>query len=813
MRHANHFRSHWSLGLLVAALVAQAPSSARGAAHIVQDGKPCADIVIAEQPPRTVKLAAGELQGLIERISGARLPIATAPGGEFPAHIYLGRSAHTDRLKVTDEGLTGDGFRMVSGDNWLVLLGPDAEYAPVGPWARAASDRVRAQEEWDKLTGARWANPGVSTFKGYNATLQIWEQDGRGSLNAVYEFLRSLGARWYMPGEFGQALPDARTIPLPKVNRTVQPDFGYRHLGFYGNAFFQAPREEALWQLRLGMRATGGIGGHGIDGALHHDKTRAAHPEFFMMVNGKRDLVSRGGKPCLSSEGLLRNNVEYARALFRIYNPPIVSVMPTDGYAALCQCDLCKGKDTPARGYEGLLSDYVWGYVDRVAQALRESDPDKKVTCFAYSAYMLPPERIGKLSPNVVVGICQGRADFHNPETRDKHRQLRQAWLSKVSSGKLYTWDYYLHGRPGKPFEGLPVYFPHLVSEDLKSLKGICAGEGIEVYRSSGAPAPDPALATNHLNCYVTARLWWDAEQDVDALLGEYYTLFYGPAARAMKAYVDYCEAHWPRMVKDVEAIDKSVELLTAAQQAAGDTIYGKRVALVAEYTRPVRQLREKLAAGRDDARPARVYPRAAAGITLDGRLNKPFWEGMAVYGLTDLVTGAKPKYATTFQVAWGDDNALYFGILCREPDMKDLNIGTDRPEDPNIWNGDCIEILLETQGHAYYQVAIGPTGALTDLDRREGANLLWASGARAVAFRGEDFWSLEVRIPVAPELQEQVDPNNGVAGRKMSSVQPWYFNLCRQRIHGADREFTAFSPTGKVTFHDAMKFGKLYMR
>ena len=753
------------------------------------------------------------MQSFIEKISGAKLPIATAPSDALPVHVYVGRSAHTDRLKVTDEGLRDDGFRMVSGGNWLVLLGGDSDYTPVGPWARSPTDRVRAQEEWDKLTGARWANPGVSAFKAYNAALQIWEQDGRGSLNAVYEFLRSLGVRWYMPGEFGQVLPTAKTVPLPKVNRTVLPDFATRHLGFYSNAFFQAPPDEGMWQLRLGLRSTGNMGGHGIDGATHHDKTRAAHPEYFMMVNGKRDLTSRGGKPCLSSEGLLHNNVEYAQAVFRIYDARIISVMPTDGYASLCQCDLCKGKDTPARGYEGLLSDYVWGYVDRVAQDLRKTDPDRRVSCYAYTTYLLPPEKIEKLSPNVVVGICQGRAGFYNVELRDKYRQLRQAWLQKTSSGKLHTWDYYLHGRPGKPFEGLPVYFTHLISDDLKALKGICAGEGIEVYRTSGVAAPDPALATNHLNCYVTSRLWWDADQDVDALLKEYYTLFYGPAAKEMKAYVDYAEVNWPRMVKEIEPIDKSIELLSAAQKAAGDTIYGKRVALVADYTRPVRQLRDKLALGREDAKLARVYPRAPGAVDLDGKVEGPFWDGMAVYSLSDLVTGAKPKCATTFRVAWGDDNALYFGIVCREPDMKNLTIGTTRPEDPNLWNGDCIEILLETQGHAYYQLAISPSGAIIDADRREGINTQWSSGARAVTFLGEDFWSMEVRVPVASELQEQVDPNNGVAGRKISSTQPWYFNVCRQRIHGAEREFTAFSPTGKPNFHDTMKFGKLYMR
>ena len=142
---------------------------------------------------------------------------------------------------------------MVSGGNWLALIGEDEDYVPKEPYARSRSDRKRAAREWDKLTGARWAHPGVSTFKGYNKALDAWCSDKRGSLNAVYDFLRSLGVRWYAAGELGEILPTVKDIPLPKVGKTVQPDFGCRNMMFYADRFFMASREEALWQLRLGL--------------------------------------------------------------------------------------------------------------------------------------------------------------------------------------------------------------------------------------------------------------------------------------------------------------------------------------------------------------------------------------------------------------------------------------------------------------------------------------------------------------------------------------------------------------------------------
>ena len=89
--------------------------SVRGEAYLVKDGKPCADIVISDKPARAVKLASTELQTYLEKISGAKLAITNTPGADVPAHIYVGRSAETDKLKITDEGLKGGAFRMLSG--------------------------------------------------------------------------------------------------------------------------------------------------------------------------------------------------------------------------------------------------------------------------------------------------------------------------------------------------------------------------------------------------------------------------------------------------------------------------------------------------------------------------------------------------------------------------------------------------------------------------------------------------------------------------------------------------------------------------
>ena len=163
---------------------------------LVDEGKSCADIVISDKPTRAVKLAAGELQTYIEKISGAKLAITNAPGADVPAHIYVGRSAHTDKLNITDDGLKCGAFRMVSGKDYLVLLGHDKDFT-LSEYADRQYPDPQALKAWDERTGEHWVNP-APNWTGYSPIIDMWELDERGTLNAVYEFLRSLGVRWYM---------------------------------------------------------------------------------------------------------------------------------------------------------------------------------------------------------------------------------------------------------------------------------------------------------------------------------------------------------------------------------------------------------------------------------------------------------------------------------------------------------------------------------------------------------------------------------------------------------------------------------------
>ena len=189
----------------------------------------------------------------------------------------------------------------------------------------------------------------ANTWREYSNEMGIWEKDARGSLNAVYAFLRDLGVRWYLPGELGEIVPKEASIALPRMDKTVRPDFALRYFWQYFKNFNNTSRNEILWQLRMGLNEerVGNCGGvcHGIGFVIGREETKQAHPEYYKLWDGKRtpDLSHTGGEPCLSSPGLFASNVRFVRAMFDFCNEEMISVMMSDGMCSMCQCELCKG--------------------------------------------------------------------------------------------------------------------------------------------------------------------------------------------------------------------------------------------------------------------------------------------------------------------------------------------------------------------------------------------------------------------------------------------------------------------------------------
>ncbi|MDB4634151.1 DUF4838 domain-containing protein [Rubripirellula sp.] len=790
-------------------------------ALIVQEGKAQAEIVISEMAPRSTRLAAAELQTYVEKISGALLPIRNEPSAAVSVQIYVGESRHVKELGVTAEGLEHGAYRVLSGENWLALVGDDTDFTPIEPWAKNNSGRAeKLQSEWEKASGLSLGVPNGGLYKfrqrmpaklAKEEREYLWQYDERGSLNAVCGFLRSLGVRWYLPGELGEVVPHILTIPLPIVDQTVRPDFEVRQF----NVRFATVDEELMrWSMRLGIRHPyGQMIAHGLDTMTHPDILKQQHPEWFALYGGKRDtqVGKRLNHLCYSNPELFDATVKWARAQFDVYDYQSVSIMPPDAYIAICQCKLCAGKQMDDMGARGKLSNHVWDFVNRVAREVGKTHPSKKIVCCAYGANTNPPSNIKQLEPNVEVVIVGGRRPRNSlPEQRMPIQALRSGWQEITDQSILVFENYPFTARRSY----LPAFVARTIGDSINATKGFSRGE--DIWLSFPRVHDDPNIGFNHFQVYFTARMWWGGTQaEVETLLDEYCRLFYGPAGPDMKSFFDYCEANYQAMESDKQKIDKALEIFSAAKASVlPGSNHAKRLELIDQYLDALRSKGIQLQQKRGKVTKLRTVREPKAPIVIDGKLDEPYWRdclSASTGSLRELQTGSQPIFGTTVKVGWDRaGQALYFGIRCEDQVGDPLNSTTTKNEDEAIWYGDALEIELDTDAHSYYQIVVNPAGALVDLDRAAGKNsrLRWDSQAEVATHIAEDHWNVEIRIPVT---DDENDPLNQVIGRKPSQSLPWHFNVCRQRIRENGSEYSAFSPTGTAGFHLPMKFAHLY--
>lgn len=796
----------WKL-LGIVSLTCCAGVVASGQQYLVENGVARAEIVTADNPVAVVRLAAAELGDYIEKISGARLPVreySDAASG-LPLTVYVGNSPATDGLGLNGDDLEWGAYRIRSGDGWFALVGNDTVFEPQGLVSRNRSHwQNELQQQWDEETGGYWNNPiGAGMFMNYSREFGIWQQDEKGTLNAVYNFLRSLGVEWYMIGEEGEIVPQMKSITVPVIDELVEPDFAIRMISMPRFAIGHA-QDEVLHAMRMGFnRPYGRHTHHGIANVSRRQEIRDQHPEWFALYNKERQLSNRTANHCLSSEGLFEENLRFARFMFDMYDVPVVDVMPDDGFSAMCQCELCEGKDTLERGRQGAFSDYVWDYVNRIAIEIAKSHPGKYISCGAYSTYWLPPEKIDQLSPNVIVYIVNGRRRFDiSDEALAMRRDVARQWKEKTGNPVIIFMN---HGGGANT--------PRIFAEDIQYLKENELSMGEDIW----PPATRGRLSHpgfNHLNHFIAGRYLWDASPDIDEVLARYYTEFYGPAAAEMEAVVNFYERR-QRDLGRIDSVPILAELFALFEEARAkvdpDSIYGRRIELFSEGLDRHRSRYEAIKAGRVGVPTytAARDPAAIRQITIDGVLDEPFWQDLPGT-LRELQSGGDVVYNTYFKIGIDGEN-LYIGILCKDEPGQPFNAVKLDKDDSGLWYGDAVEIILESPEHSYYQIAVNPMGSVADLDRHDRFNFAWDAQAEIAVHHNEEkgYWSVEARIPFTASTQ---DPLHEVVGTPPTADNPWHFNICRQRLRSdrGDVELSAYSPTGAPGFHYILKFARL---
>jgi hypothetical protein len=128
---------------------------------LVHDGKPRCSIILPNDASKVLRETAEDVAGLIERMSGARLPVTSSTSGSS------------------------------------IQLGPvDSELEPL-------VYHIRREGNYVIVTGG----------------------SDQGIANGAYAFMEHLGARFYIPGELGTHLPQLPTISVDDLDISDEPDF------------------------------------------------------------------------------------------------------------------------------------------------------------------------------------------------------------------------------------------------------------------------------------------------------------------------------------------------------------------------------------------------------------------------------------------------------------------------------------------------------------------------------------------------------------------------------------------------------------
>jgi len=511
---------------------------AAGSLTLVSGG--ASDYVVIRSPEASPseQWAVTELVDHLEQMTGVTLPVQDGAGPPPARAILIGDSPALRSLGVTldAEALGDDGFRI-----------------------RTVGDRLI-------IAGGRT----------------------RGTLYGVYTFLESLGVRWWAPNE--THVPMKATVTVGDLDIRQVPALEYRD--FMYSELYQPGGQ--LWAARNkinGMAwdpAPDHLGGrYAFVGNLVHsymgllaDSGAEITPDMLALADGKRQRT----QPCLTNPKVLDAMVEAVIEKFRANPDARFVVVGQNDNRGYCRCDACQAIARREQSQAGP----VIVFANQVIERVREVIPDARICTAAYQWSRKPPAHV-RPDPNVHVTLCTIECDFSRPfaaGASDVNRAFRDdiiGW-SRITD-KLFIWDYTTN------FHHFLAPHPNL--DVLTANVKFFAEHGAAGVFEQGSHTCHSAEFSK-LRMWVLARSLWNPDADGAALIDEFLTGYYGPAAPALRAYIDIIHEpvrKTPQVVRCYMPLGASylaperVALAEAACRdaeaaAAGKEPYASRVAL-----------------------------------------------------------------------------------------------------------------------------------------------------------------------------------------------------------------------------------------
>ena len=525
-------------------------STTEGAFVMVSDGEPRASIVVAQKPTRATHLAALELQYHIYRMTGAALEIVTEGQSVEGARILVGESSHTRELGLSDASFGPQEYLVDVSSETIVLIGKDWQGTPedeqeVGISTTYESIRSsRVTLNYDEVMGSTDLPGEIERSVALPGFF-----DEQGTCHAVYDFLeRFCDVRWYGPTDLGIVHPTVATLTFEPATIRRTPGFPHRE----GWTTSPWPILKAQWddptpqQCHLHarrMRVGGDKWAANHSFRSYYDRFLRENPDHPELFEGEHSEYFAQGRSqgerqfCYTSPAFVEQVAQDARDFFdgkgiKGIAPAMgdtFAIVPMDNNA-WCLCEQCQHElelDQATSGTHfsnGRASGYILGFVNKVAKEVQKTHPDKFIAALAYWDYAYYPERI-ELEPNVIIAPCLQTRIYWGPNIRRNDIEFYKRW---VEEGKrpIYLWLYHCFPEENAlvgQFHCFPGFMAHTTAEQLK------------MYHRDGVRGMFLCGIGEQVDYYVTMKLLNDPDLDVDALLDEFFTRYYGAASEPMK--------------------------------------------------------------------------------------------------------------------------------------------------------------------------------------------------------------------------------------------------------------------------------------
>lgn len=349
--------------------------------------------------------------------------------------------------------------------------------------------------------------------------LYILGGPGRGCLYGVAEILeRYFGVRYYSPDYV--VIPRSRNLKLPALELRGHSPNTYRNVN---GQFAQDPDYRDFHRLNVidDMFARGYYV-HTFQKLVPWQEYFKEHPEYFAWLNGKRVI----DQLCPSHPEVQKIIISKLEQEMKAQpEKKVWSVSQNDNFS-YCQCEQCQ-KIIEEEGSPA-------GPILRLVNSVAARFPDKIISTLAYQFSRRAP-KLTRPADNVQIMLCtielnRSRPIAEDPTSASFIRDLED-WSQLTEN--IYLWDYTVNfAHSLSPFPNLHTLKPNI---QLFARYGV----GQHFQQSNTGTGHE----FSELKNYLLAKLLWNPEAEVEAIIKEFTDGYYGPAAPWIRRYLYHLQS------------------------------------------------------------------------------------------------------------------------------------------------------------------------------------------------------------------------------------------------------------------------------